>query len=1357
MIGEFFKFQISQWRRTAYGVVHRSLLALIALSASAISAHAHNGPPFPIIVDQRVGPCIVSLWTHPDVGTGTFFVVVDPAPGVSIPNDLKMELGIQPVSNRLAEVIYPMQHDNLRDQVQFKTEVEFDRQEFWRARLIVHSSQGNGEASATVEATPPGFGRWDLLLYTLPFLGVGFLWFKASRVRRQMKKAAATNPKAAAFVLVALAGAAALFSGCRRNNLPEKSSPQYKSFVSTFYVGLAALQVGDDNRADAKLGQATQMVPGEPAGWADWGILALRQRNFDIAAQRLNTARDLVPKNDRVYYLLGVLESNRGNSAQGIANWRKAIELNPKNLRATYELAEEIERQGEEAASTEVEELIKKILDTQPENLAALLELSRVAAKRGDAATLKSTVERIERQSANWPPEAKQQLTALQAAVAGSDPRPAATRTAFLRNVLMRDAGFRQNLAVIKAAAGEEAEPFTRFLKLETPTFKPAAADTGLRFDVQPFSLGSSSPVQSKWNWVGAVNLASESSPIVVAANGSEVHLATGASFPFPGGAKHEPPLPDGILSLDFDYDFKSDFVLAGSGGVRFLRQESPEKFTDVTDKTKLPLSIIKGNYTGAWAVDIEADGDLDVVLGSQQGEPVVLQNNGDGTFTPIRPFTHISGLTAFAWGDLNADGNPEAALIDGNGRLHIFMNDRAGKFHEQTLPGNLARIKAINVADANNNGVLALLAVQDDGKIIRLSDKNGTDWDSTVIAIVPDPATNLNGEVRLRVADIDNNGSFDLLLLRAAPTGNGSSNGALLWLADENGAFSSAPKPIAMPLAFDVADIDQEGRLDILGLSADGQVLRAVNRGTKNYHWQTIRPRATHATGDQRINPFGVGGEMEIRAGLLVQKQPITGPELHFGLGNQDHVDVARILWPNGTLRAEFEMKPDQQVVTEQRLKGSCPFLFAFDGHGMRFIKDAVPWSSALGLRINNTGTAKIAATEEWYKISGDELAPHDGYYDLRFTAELWETYYYDYLSLMTVDHPIGTEIFVDERFVVPPAKLAITTVEEPHKVARAIDDSGHDVTAVLADLDEKYLDNFSRGQYQGVARDHYVEVDLGEDVPSNGPIYLIAKGWMHPSDSSINVAIAQGRHEQARGLSIEVVDKFGNWKNVRQNQGFPAGRKKICLFDLTGLFHAGVPHKVRLRTNLEIYWDQIEWASGIVPATTDVTRVAPDRAELAYRGFSVIHQANDSSPEIPDYDRLEASTQKWRDLAGYYTRFGDVRELLAKTDDRYLIMNAGDEMRLRFPEQPPPRPGWKRDYVIVGDGWIKDGDYNTAFSETVTPLPYHAKGEYLSRPRKLEDEWVYRQHPDDWQNYHTRYVTPEKFQNALRSDSRP
>jgi hypothetical protein len=150
-------------------------------------AHAHNGPPFPIIENRRVGPCIVALWTHPDVGTGTFFVIVDPVPGGKIPADLKISIGVQPESGRLAEVVYPTVRDSARGLVEYNASAQFDRDEFWRIRLVVESSEGSGETLSRVEATPPGYGRWDLLLYLLPFLAVAFLWFLGMTKRRRFR------------------------------------------------------------------------------------------------------------------------------------------------------------------------------------------------------------------------------------------------------------------------------------------------------------------------------------------------------------------------------------------------------------------------------------------------------------------------------------------------------------------------------------------------------------------------------------------------------------------------------------------------------------------------------------------------------------------------------------------------------------------------------------------------------------------------------------------------------------------------------------------------------------------------------------------------------------------------------------------------------------------------------------------------------------------------------------------------------------------------------------------------------------------------------------------------------------------
>src|SRR5262249_27328219 len=276
------------------------------------------------------------------------------------------------------------------------------------------------------------------------------------------------------------------------------------------------------------------------------------------------------------------------------------------------------------------------------------------------------------------------------------------------------------------------------------------------------------------------------------------------------------------------------------------------------------------------------------------------------------------------------------------------------------------------------------------------------------------------------------------------------------------------------------IVDTNGDGRLELIGIAAppgfaetgsiEGQAVQLINHGGKNYHYQTIRTRAAKSTGDQRINSFGIGGEIEIRSGLLTQKQVITSPILHFGLGENAQTDVARIVWPNGSVQAEFELKADQSVLAEQRLKGSCPMLFAWDGKRISYVKDTAPWSPALGLHINAQVVAGIYQTEESFKIRGGQRAPRTDssgiFYDLRVPAELWEVYYIDNSSLMVVDHPQGTEVFADERFAVPPPPLKLYATSAPKAFAYAKDDLGQDVSAVVPELDQKYPDTFGKGR---------------------------------------------------------------------------------------------------------------------------------------------------------------------------------------------------------------------------------------------------------------------------------------------------
>jgi Tfp pilus assembly protein PilF len=1150
------------------------------------------------------------------------------------------------------------------------------------------------------------------------------------------------RPRSLSLLLLILLAA---LTACRgeRSGKPSKEyiDSVSEETISAFYVGLAALETGDDKRAEDKLTRVTQLVPQEPAAWANLGLLSLRRADLDVASERLQRARSLAPNNSQISFLLGLLESRRGQPSDSVSYLRRAVKLDSHNLPAAYALAREIERQG---AAPEAQRVIEKVAESQPNNPAILLELARFATVTGDTEKLARTIECITQTSSSWPAEAREQLEELRNAAAAQDLSLAATRVGFLRNVLVRLPEYRQGLARVQSPPDRIAEPLARMLLLPSPSSTAAPHDEALRFAPEPLPSAGS----LKWEWMGAILLREQWTPSILAADGRKVKLGGGVTLSFPGGAAARAPAAYAILGLDYNYDFNTDIAVAGAGGLRLFRQDAPNKFSDVTARA-LPAAVTGGAYVGAWAADLEADGDLDMILGATEGPPVVLRNNGDGTFEQWGLFEGVSSLRGFVWADLDGDGDDDAAMIDAGGRLRVFSNERLGRFNERSVPEQIGKIAAITAAEMSGDGVMDLVALQADGAVVRLSDKDeGAGWNVAELARWNEPAGNLTSDSsRIFVADLDNNGGLDVIV-------SGPVEGKV-WLIDVGGQLQPLAEPLPRARIFSVADLYGDGKLDLLGLTEAGQPVELINRAQRDYHWKEIRTRAKQATGDQRINPFGIGGEIEARSGLLVQKQPIATPITHFGLGKNTQADVVRIIWPNGSVQADFELASDipsgAPAVFDQRLEGSCPFLFANDGRGVKFVTDFI-WRSPLGLRINAQDTASVMQTEDWVKIRGDQLEAIDGFYDVRITAELWETHFFDHVSLMMVDHPAGTEVFTDERMAMPPAPLKVYAVSQPQPVSRALDDQGQDVTEIVRARDGRYLDTFGRGQYQGVTRDHYVELDLSDEAPNNGPLWLIAYGWTHPTDSSINVALGQGRHDPPKGLSLEVADAKGGWVVAKKDLGFPEGKSKTILISLDGVFGPGAPKRVRLRTNLEIYWDSIELAQGLPDSVFKSQQVGATTAELRYRGFSAKARADVSSPELPDYNALASTLQRRRDLIGYHTRFGDVRELIEKVDDRYVIMNAGDEMAVRFAAPSSPPQGWVRDFVLIGDGWEKDGNYNTTFSKTVLPLPSHNQPAYTTPPRRLEDDPVYKQHRGDWEVYHTRYVTPESFQKAMQ-----
>jgi Flp pilus assembly protein TadD len=1154
----------------------------------------------------------------------------------------------------------------------------------------------------------------------------------------------------AAAVLVAVA-TAVVFGLRWFTALPAPGSEAYEQVAGAFFRGLASLEVGLLDDAKREFTTVTTTVPREPAGWANLGLAHLRLGEFDAAAEPISRAMTLAPTNADLVLLAGRMEIARGRLDEGVAHLRRSVELSPSGLQPRFALAEEVERAAAPEGDAQALALLDELVTLAPQNIAVLVERARAAAKANDRQRLDDSIARLKPLASNWPPPAVEQYQDLQKAVAESDFATAQRTTLFLRNVLARVPAFAEDLTTIRTSAELIAEPIERFVAMVSPSPIPAPADAQLRFS--PESIDSPSPGPEP-QWLFTVASGDKAVPDVYETVGDiarRVGNPEVGRFPIVDGTD---PTSRAIVVADLNNDFRNDIALAGIGYVQVLSQQEDGAFR------KEPLVAM--NCRELSVTDVEMDGDLDLVCaGMHSGAPTMLRNNGNGTWTSAPMFGNIE-LAGLAWGDLDNDGDSDAVAVERiatGQRLQAFFNRQAGAFVGDILqePPPAGTFKAITVADIDADGIFDIITLDSDGRI-RRTWLHGS-WRSVEIAAW-DKFDFRTADVRLLTGDLDNNGALDLIA-----AGGGQSR---VWLANERHELVSlAAQPAGE--VFDVVDFNSDGRLDLLALASatDGvapadrrQAVRLVNHGTTNYHWKQIRPRAQQTAGDQRINSFGMGGYIEARAGLLFQRQPLTGGPVHIGLGTHSTIDVVRIVWPNGVPQAEFGTSVDDTVVIEQRLKGSCPWLFTWDGTRMVFVTDFL-WRSPLGLRINAQDTAGVTQTEDWVRVRGDQLVARYGHYDVRITAELWETHFFDHVSLMAVDHPDGTEVFVDERFspAAPPA-LAVHALKDLRPVTRAIDDRGADVTATIAARDGKYLSTFRRGRYQGIADDHFVELEIGN---AGADAMLVANGWIYPTDSSINVAIAQAGIAP-RGLSLEAQNTDGSWRVVRDDLGFPAGKNKTILIDLKAIAGA---RWIRLRTNLEIYWDSLLLGSRAA-SPVKTTRIDASTAELRYRGFShtgppegghygAVSPRGDA-PETPDYDRLASTSPRWRDLTGYHTRFGDVRELIEKVDDRYVIMNAGDEMRLQFAEAPPPGAGWRRDFVVIGDGWEKDGDYNTEFSQTVLPLPSHDRPNYGAGTTSLalEDDPVYQRHRDDWQRYHTRYVTPRRFLNGLKPSNR-
>jgi hypothetical protein len=411
--------------------------------------------------------------------------------------------------------------------------------------------------------------------------------------------------------------------------------------------------------------------------------------------------------------------------------------------------------------------------------------------------------------------------------------------------------------------------------------------------------------------------------------------------------------------------------------------------------------------------------------------------------------------------------------------------------------------------------------------------------------------------------------------------------------------------------------------------------------------------------------------------------------------------------------MQNEMKQPVNRVVVVKEapRLAGSCPMIFTWNGRQFQFVTDVLG-VAPLGA---SSGDGQYFPVDhvEYVSIPAAMLEAREGAYEIRMTEELREVSYIDRIELMALDHPAKTEIVTNEKFKSPPfPEFRLYGGDRRTYPTAARDGNGTGVRAALLARDRRYPDAFRR-DHAGVAELHALDLDFAGAAP-DGKAVLVLYGWVDWADGSTFLAATQA-HRDLVFPYLQMKDAQGNWKTVIEDMGMPSGKPKPMAVDLTGKF-LSASREVRIVTNLCVYWDEIYLFDGNAPPAARLTRIPMASADLHFRGFSraTIDPAR-KQPETFDY-RVSSATSMWNPTPGNYTRYGPVGDLLRDVDDRLAILGSGDEIRMRFAASGLPAlpAGWTRDYLLSVDGWAKDADANTAFSQSVLPLPFHAMSRY-------------------------------------------
>jgi Flp pilus assembly protein TadD len=1148
-------------------------------------------------------------------------------------------------------------------------------------------------------------------------------------------------------------------SGQQSKSTPGRNSPGHKAETADSQrekpdpraeitrennFGVALMNRQQFEKALGKFQRACIIDPDTDTGCLNVGIAFLNMQRFDEARAILDKSAQRDPRDPRVWFNLGLLEKAAGNADAAIEDFQKTAALDSYDADTQYFLGLTYSQQQQYPKAIAA---FRRAISLNPFQVSAEFGLAQALQRSGDTAQAKGHFDKFQHLTAEklgkpvsfiYGEQGKYSLAEiLQPA---PEPVPPSMPVHFVNVTPVSGLPFRGQAVVAETAVTERAAVSgpgpgnaspQNTVRARRPRVEKDDADSLAHF------LGSGACI---------IDYDGDGRPDVFLVDrdgrgnsalyrnlggGHFVNVTHEAGLEFHGQGM-------GCAVGDYDNDGKPDLAVSMDGRVLLFHNEGNRKFKDVTQESGI---LTTGLSLGLTFIDYDHDGDLDLYVTRFNDFPlantteafsfptdaapagnVLWRNNGNGTFTEWTNETALAG-DAPSVGAIGSDINNDRAIDFVVTGWHkspvVYLNPREGAFKATTpwssdMPAPTAGVVAL---DFNKDGWMDLAFTHWGSPGVSLwRNMEGKSFDRVVL-----PDLDWMRGWGVAPIDYDNDGWIDLVAVGDDFSGVGHivllRNEGAAGFKDVTSATGLDKLVLHNPRAVIAFDFDGDGSTDLLITQNNLPPVLLKNDGGNRYNWVRIGFKG------ENDNKSGIGTKVDVFAGALRQKWEVPGGSGYLGqgptsivagLGVERSADVIRLLWPTGVLQDELEIPAHKdEVVTEIDRRGSsCPIVFVWNGDKFEFLADMI----GPGIVGHWTGPNQrnTPDPDEYFKVTGSLVQPQDGLIRFRMLEPMEELDYLDQVRLIAIDHPAEVEVFPNERFASGPPfpKYKVIASADAHAPAGAWDDQNRNILPLLKERDRKYVTNFAEAPYAGFAAMHWIELDLGPWEESR-PLRLLMDGFTDYFSASSMYAAWQAGIAPVPPF-VEAQDESGKWQMVIPDMGFPAGLSRTMVADLTGKLAPGTRY-IRISTNLRIYWDRIRVDNSPEDLQFTQTEVPLAKANLAFRGYPRVVEGSPKNDLRYVYEQV-SSTGPYSRQIGNYTRYGDVSDLVRRSDDEYVIFGSGDEVAADFDSThlPDPPNGWIRDYFFYADGFAKDMDFYAAHGDTVAPLPFHSPVTY-------------------------------------------